>query len=456
MTTDTQPDARLHGLWLTLARAAWIVVVLLGLSLFVISAPAHLADLRAASFGGERPSTQIYLLTPDDARTLEQLGLSTGFFAGYVFAFELIWVFSFCAPALLILWRKSGERMALFVAFMLVTVGIFSPPVMTTLITSRPALGLILGLVLGLGFTAVINFLYLFPDGHFVPRWTRWLALTSLAVIPAVLVYLLVIRAASMEAGLSGIGPVVLVFGVPGLLGQIYRYRRVSSAAQRQQTKWVVFGVMTGSLGVTLVFLSWAALPALTQTGFPRVLFLLANIPVNVLSVCLIPWSLGFSILRYRLWDIDLIIRRTLIYSVLTGALALVYFSSVVLLQRIFAALTGQQQNEFVTVLSTLALAALFNSLRRRVQDFIDRRFYRKKYDAAKVIAGFGATCRDETDLDKLTARLVEVVQETMQPERVSLWLKPTSPPGPLREAPLWGSHWERGKGAGGIGGEVK
>ncbi len=428
MTTDAQPNTRLLGRWLTLARAAWIVVVLLGLSLLAISAPAHLADLRAASFGGERLSTQIYLLTPDDARTLEQLGLSSGFYAGYTFAFEIIWLFSFCAPALLIFWRKSGERMGLFAAFMLVTVGIFSTPLMTVLITSRPALGLIIGVFMGLGFAAMINFFYLFPDGHFVPRWTRWLALASLAVIPAVLVYLLVIRAASisMEAGLSGMIPVVLVFAAPGLLGQIYRYRRVSSAAQRQQTKWVVFGVMAGSLGVALVFLSWAALPLLTQTGFPRVLFLLANIPVNVLSVCLIPWSLGLSILRYRLWDIDLIIRRTLIYGVLTGMLALVYFSSIVLLQRIFASLTGQQQNEFVTVISTLAIAALFNSVRRYVQDFIDRRFYRKKYDAAKVIAEFAATCRDETDLDKLTARLVEVVQETMQPERVTLWLKPT------------------------------
>jgi hypothetical protein len=176
--------------------------------------------------------------------------------------------------------------MAVLTAFMSRPWG-YSPNLDDRVITSHPALGLVLSVFMGLGFTAMINFFYLFPDGHFVPRWTRGLALASLAVIPAVLVYLLVIRAASLEAGLSGMLPVVLVFAVPGLLVQIYRYGRVSSAAQRQQTKWVVFGVMAGSLGVALVFLSWAALPSLTQTGF-HALFLLANILVNVLSVCLI------------------------------------------------------------------------------------------------------------------------------------------------------------------------
>ncbi|MEK7324856.1 MAG: hypothetical protein AAB217_06315, partial [Chloroflexota bacterium] len=137
----------------------------------------------------------------------------------------------------------------------------------------------------------------------------------------------------------------------------------------------------------------------------------------------LLPISLAIAILRYRLFDIDLIIRRTLQYSLLSGLLALTYFGIVVVLESLFRSLTGQN-SPVAIVLSTLAIAALFNPVRRRVQDFIDRRFYRKKYDAAKVIAEFAATCRDETDLDKLTARLVEVVDETMQPESVTLWLK--------------------------------
>jgi hypothetical protein len=150
----------------------------------------------------------------------------------------------------------------------------------------------------------------------------------------------------------------------------------------------------------------------------------------------LVPISLAIAITRYRLFDIDLIIRRTLQYSLLSGLLALTYFGLIIVLQSLFTAITGQRQNDFVTVVSTLAIAALFAPLRRRVQDVIDRRFYRKKYDAAKTLAAFAATCRDETDLDKLTTSLINVVQETMQPESVSLWLKPTETrPGRLRSS---------------------
>jgi len=140
----------------------------------------------------------------------------------------------------------------------------------------------------------------------------------------------------------------------------------------------------------------------------------------------LIPLSIGMAILRSRLWDIDILIRRTLVYSVFAGVLALIYFGSVVILQQAIRAVTGRQQPEIVTVISTLAIAALFAPLRRRVQNAIDRRFYRRKYDAAQTLAAFSATVRDEVDLNKLTERLIAVVEETMQPAHVSLWLRKT------------------------------
>jgi hypothetical protein len=138
---------------------------------------------------------------------------------------------------------------------------------------------------------------------------------------------------------------------------------------------------------------------------------------------------MGIAVLRYRLYEIDLLINRTLVYGALTAMLALVYFGGVTATQAIFRALTGQEQPQLAIVVSTLVIAALFNLLRRRIQGFIDRRFYRRKYDAAKTLEAFSAKLRDETDLDALSDDLVTVARETMQPAHVSLWLRPGTPP---------------------------
>ena len=141
-----------------------------------------------------------------------------------------------------------------------------------------------------------------------------------------------------------------------------------------------------------------------------------------------LPVSIGVAMLRYRLWDIDIIIRKTLVYSILTALLALIYFGGVVLLQQLTRSITAS--SDLAIAVLTLVIAALFFPLRRRVQNAIDRRFYRRKYDAAKTLAAFGVTARDEVELDKLTSELLNVISETMQPTTVSLWLRPMPAPG--------------------------
>jgi len=200
---------------------------------------------------------------------------------------------------------------------------------------------------------------------------------------------------------------------------QIYRFRRVSSPAQRQQTKWVVFGLTLGVAGTFPL-----QLPVdLSLVGGDTPLTLLLLDAGFSLSLLLIPLSIGVAVLRSHLFDIDLLINRTLVYGLLTALLVLVYFGGIVALQRVFVALTGEKST-LAVVASTLAIAALFSPLRRGIQSFIDRRFYRRKYDARKTLEAFSAKLREETDLSALNGDLLGVVRDTMQPAHASLWLR--------------------------------
>jgi hypothetical protein len=229
----------------------------------------------------------------------------------------------------------------------------------------------------------------------------------------------LVIRTgtAGLIGGLVNLTSILVLLAFLAALfgGLIHNFRTLRDPAARAQLRWIGFGMGVG-YGVPL--------------GVAAIASLLGRIDGQLWSrtvlwlTILLPIALAIAITRYRLFDIDVIIRRTLVYSVLSAILALAYFGSVLLLESVFRALTGQAQNALVVVLSTLAIAALFGPLRQRVQAAIDRRFYRRKYDAAQTLAGFAASARDETDLQHLSARLVAVVDETMQPETVGLWLR--------------------------------
>jgi len=319
---------------------------------------------------------------------------------------------------LVIFWRKSDDLMGLLTSLMLMFFGPYLISGANIIVSEQPGWETFGVVMVGIGVTVVILFLFLFPNGRFVPGWTRWFTLV-------VSILIVISSFATIWPNLEVI--VFLQGAVVGLLSQVYRYFRVSKPIQRQQTKWVLIGL----LGPLLVILLWLALgsPVLTQMlGFlvlDTLIPLTYALPLLALSF---PLTIAFSILRYRLWDIDLLIRRTFVYAVLTALLLLLYFGSVVLLQQVFRSLTGQD-SPVIIVTSTLVIAAVFSPLRRRVQNTIDRRFYRRKYDAQQALAAFAATARDEVDLERLQAELVSIIQETMQPEQISLWLQSANSP---------------------------
>jgi hypothetical protein len=283
--------------------------------------------------------------------------------------------------------------------------------------------------VRGVGWILIVVFLLLlFPTGGLPSRRWRpvlWGAVGYIAFFTLVIW----LSPESFDLRLGSVrNPLELEIGIMGLLLQevvpltfpllvvvsgtavIVRFRR-SRGDERQQLKWFAYAVVV----MIVVFVFWFSLELARFAPAGALTFAVPLIGL--------PVAVAIAILKYRLYDIDVIINRTLVYAVLTATLALVYFGGVVSLQYVFRAFTGQEST-LAVVASTLAIAALFQPLRRRIQALIDRRFYRRKYDAAKTLQAFSAKLRNETDLDALSDDLVGVVRETMQPEHVSLWLR--------------------------------
>jgi len=394
----------LQGRWLTLIRTAWVIIAAFYIVGYLVAMPISLSETPDVTSSVEGVTQTEYLAG------LAQLGISPD---GY-FAFSR-WM-SIALPLLyfglgfFIFWRKSDDWMALSTSILLITfLGSFNELSRLNPIWKLP--GDISDIATSILF---ILWLFIFPDGHFVPRWMRWVFFLLLAMQ--------VWRIFQPDVYMQSFPFVALSLFGGILLSQVYRYRH-TGAAQRQQIKWVVYGLVVGTAPLVLFFLLYftvlSSLPPVTRA----ILVELVGGLLWRFLLLILPISLTFAILRSHLLDIDVVIRKTLTYAIVVALLLVVYSGSVVLLQQIFASVTGQR-SEITTVLSTLAIAVLFVPLRNRVQAWIDRRFYRKKYDAQKVLSDFAETVRDETDLEKLTARLMQVVDETMQPRSVSVWLK--------------------------------
>jgi hypothetical protein len=423
----TRPSRRL----LLFAHLGWSVAILIDAALVVLSVPALFAVLHQPCSASDVACLPAQLSLAD-FRALGGPGPTLNAYVVYALVTVVTAALIWAVVGALIAWRRWADPKALFVSLVLIT---YAPVTITFGATPTIAFGAahpirlpeVLALsgpvisVLGIAVTELFYptlavFLLTFPTGRFAPRWSALFVL--LWVVADVLFF---VRAP--------FGIILLcLFAMSGSVAiiQVYRYARRYTPVQRQQTKWVVGPFAFVAVPLYFVYVVAPVLwPALNAPGSA---YRLAGIAILMATATPISLGVAVAILRYRLYDIDVIIRRTLIYGTLTALLAIIYFASVVGLQALVQALTGARSLPPIAVVaSTLLIAALFDPLRRRIQLLIDRRFYRRKYDAVRTLAAFGTTLRTETNLEQLCAQMMAVVEETMHPTHAWLWLRPSS-----------------------------
>jgi hypothetical protein len=420
MPENTPSQLPYPGLF-RLARAAALLV---GLLLSFLAIYDWIAILLQVA---QQPS----LISPDvdlwSAALLETalagMGLPGSFFAFYALFFTLMFDLAFLACGWLILWRKNRDWFGLYLGLILLIwadgAGVFyhTPTVSTWLETIKPFLAWI-------GWPGLFVILVVCPSGHVTPRWARFFA----AGLGILIVYGLIISVLQIDPFSFVIAmPLIMICLLVGGYAQVYRYRH-AGLSERQQIKWVVFALVFYVLFFILMTVLLNVILIDDPVRFKPSTALIASIlllTVGSLVFMGLPISIVMAVLRYNLWDIDVIIRKALVYGVLTVTLALLYFGIITILQALSTSIFGPQ-SPIVIVLTTLAIAALFNPLRLRIQSTIDRRFYRNKYNAEKALANFAIAARNETDIECLNSALLEVVQDTMQPENASVWLLAT------------------------------
>ncbi len=406
-----EPDSRLHGKRLILARAACLAAGILSFGVFVISVPATYEAILSQFCAGplcNLPSQ----VSVQFVQQLQALGLSIPAYAIYYVMLDVIFVCTYFVVAIMLFWRRSDDWMALFAAFFLMS---FALTFSSDTLEATPYW--VFQFVIFLGAVSIVVFFYLFPTGRFVPRWTRWLSIA--AIFYWGLKYFLPPFPFNPYTNIIFTNSAFFLFVGAMIVAQVYRYLRVSNGVQRQQTKWVVFGVSIGIGGYLLFALLFVLFfPSASQSPLAGILL---N-TVDHLLLLLIPISIAFAILRSRLWDIDIIINRTLVYGLLTGTLALIYVSLVIGLQYLLR-LVSVQASSLVLVGSTLMIAAIFQPLRRRLQRTINHLMYGERNDPYAVLTRLGLRLEATLAPDAVLPTIVETVAQTLKLAYVAITL---------------------------------
>jgi hypothetical protein len=395
-TSPADPDWRTR--WLMIARWAWPVVTVLAVAGNLLFLPEFARSQLNHTIRAELPA---WHLSP----------------AGYVaieIAYSAIPMLIFLAVGTVIFLRAARDPVALLCSYMLMAFGCGVGGFPNGLTITDPVANALFTILVGAGLVLLGWFFLVFPSGRFVPRWGRWCVLAA-AAATLVLVLPSLVRVQPTPSDVQPIGVGLLLLGAGA---QVYRYRRVSSPTERQQTKWVVLGVAA----CVAVFVG-------TRILFNLLGLLVAHHPSQVtqnitgssviVGFACIPVCIGIAVLRARLWDIGLVISRTLTYTVVTALLVGVYAGLVLLATRVLPFHTA-----IAVAVSTLATAAIFNPLRHRVQRAVDRRFNRARYDADRAVAAFASRLQDAADPDTVHAHLLAAVYQTLEPSHASVWIR--------------------------------
>ncbi len=428
ITTERPP---LRGAALHFIRTVWMALAAIILFMLAISVPARMG--------------QAAIIPQIERMWLEQLGFSPEAFIIYTTALDLLTLLLFIITAALIFWRRSDDWMAVLLSLALLTFPTVITPNMEVLKIGPPGRALIITIIQGIGVGSTLLVFYLFPDGQFYPRWTRllawfwvgWLALW--AIIPShspdisqmstPARFFAFIFSRDPDVFARGYGfvriasllAVILGWFGSGILAQILRYR-CNTLIQRQQTKWVVIALVGAFLGYFYFHVSPLVLPPLKTPGLPSLLFTIIGQPIYLILLLLVPLALTISITHYRLWDIDTLINRALVYGVVTGLLGAGYFGVVIIVQQLLRSVT-QTQSALVIAVTTLVIAALFMPMRGRVQSIIDRSFYREKVDFRQMFMEFSRCVRTIIDLGELVHTLVERTTEMLHIQYGAVYL---------------------------------
>jgi signal transduction histidine kinase len=406
LSLDNGTSVVLQGRLLYVVRSIWLLIAILSLGLFLASVPIHYQQLLDTCVGN---NCTYYQISPEEVLILQNMGFSLSGYAIYSITIAVISTLAFTGIALFIFWRQSNEWMSLLASLWLVTFG-------TNLLLSLPVAEIqpiwrwSVVLVDYLGWVGLLPlFLFTFPNGRFIPRWTFWI---YLAFIATSFISILIDPAnANLDTPTPGYVQVIwLATQLAGVLSQVYRYRRASNPSQRQQTKWVVFGLVATVLMLALY----------STFNLPNPLAKVAEITFVSFAFLIIPLTLGVSILRYQLWDIDLIISRTLIWGLLSGIVIGLYVLIVGGLGTLF-----QSLGTFLpSILATGLIALLFHPLRQRVQRGVNRLIYGKRDEPYAVLSQLGRQLEATLAPEAVLPTIVETVAQTLKLPYVAIALK--------------------------------